>query len=260
MNSNVTLKMQPIKTEDIRFIAFSDASFASEKCPDSYQGMMIMAAHRNIGENKVSKVNPVVWHSKKIQKVAVSTLSAEAMALAGTTDMLSWVRLYWAWLKNIHLDWRNADETLMSLPPAFSALPEEAMSDDGWTPPNEVKQLSQTVTQDPGILTTDCKSLYDLVSRTAPPSCQEFRTLLQAKLIKEHLKNGIQIRWVPSGAQIADCLTKSMDSLMLRECLRIGAYCLHDESEILRARSDAKTRLQWLHDQSSRDQHQPQGF
>lgn len=59
VNSNVTLKIQPIKVEDIRFIAFSDASFASEKCPDSYQGMMIMAAHRQIGENKVSKVNPI---------------------------------------------------------------------------------------------------------------------------------------------------------------------------------------------------------
>ena len=260
VNSSVTLKIQPIKIDDVRYIAFSDASFASEKCPDSYQGMMIMAAHRNIGENKVSKVNPIVWHSKKIQKVAVSTLSAEAMALAGTTDMLSWVRLYWAWLKDIHLDWRNADETLMSLPPAFSALPEEALSEAGWTPPNEVKQLSQSISQDSGILTTDCKSLYDLVSRTAPPACQEFRTLLQAKLIKEHLKNGIQIRWVPSGAQIADCLTKSMDSIMLRECLRIGAYCLHDESEILRARSDAKTRIRWLHDQSNKDQHQSQGF
>ena len=260
MNANVTLKIQPIKTDDVRFIAFSDASFASEKCPDSYQGMMIMAAHRSIGDNKVSKVNPIVWHSKKIQKVAVSTLSAEAMALAGTTDMLSWVRLYWAWLKNIHLDWRNADETLMTLPPAFSALPEEAMSEESWTPNSTVKQLSQKIPQEPGILTTDCKSLYDLISRTAPPSCQEFRTLLQAKLIKEHLKNGIQIRWVPSGAQIADCLTKSMDSVMLRECLRIGAYCLHDESEILRARSDAKTRLQWLHDQSDKDSHQSQGF
>ena len=260
MNANVTLKIQPIKTDDVRFIAFSDASFASEKCPDSYQGMMIMAAHRSIGENKVSKVNPIVWHSKKIQKVAVSTLSAEAMALAGTTDMLSWVRLYWAWLKNIHLDWRNADETLMTLPPAFSALPEEAMSEESWTPNSTVKQLAQKIPQEPGILTTDCKSLYDLISRTAPPSCQEFRTLLQAKLIKEHLKNGIQIRCVPSGAQIADCLTKSMDSVMLRECLRIGAYCLHDESEILRARSDAKTRLQWLHDQSDKDSHQSQGF
>lgn len=182
MNSAVTLKIQPIKVEDIRFIAFSDASFASEKCPDSYQGMMIMTAHRQIGENKVSKVNLIIWHSKKIQKVAVSTLSAEAMALAGTTDMLSWVRLYWAWLKNIHLDRRNADETLMTLPLAFSALPEQALSEEGWTPPNAV-QLSQKIPQDTGILTTDCKSLYDLISRTAPPSCQEFRTLLQAKLI-----------------------------------------------------------------------------
>ena len=31
VHSNVTIKIQPIKTEDLRFAAFSDASFASEK-------------------------------------------------------------------------------------------------------------------------------------------------------------------------------------------------------------------------------------
>ena len=97
-----------------------------------------------------------------------------------------------------------------------------------------------------GILTTDCKSLYDLISRTAPPACQEFRTQLQAKLIKEHIQNGIQIRWVPSGAQIADALTKIMDCSMLRACLKSGWYSLHDEAEILRARSDKRSQLQWL--------------
>ena len=56
--------------------------------------MIIMASHKDIGENKNSPVNPVVWHSKKIQKVVVSTLSAEAMSLAGAVDILSWVRLY----------------------------------------------------------------------------------------------------------------------------------------------------------------------
>ena len=64
--------------------------------------------------------------------------------------------------------------------------------------------------------------------------------------MREHLSSGIQIRWVPPGAQVADCLTKPMDASMLRECLQIGAYSLHDEAEILRARSDARSRLQWL--------------
>ena len=81
----------------MRFIAFSDASFASNKEPDSHQGMIIMACDDSIQSNRPSVVNPIVWHSKKIQKVAVSTLSAEAMALAGSVDVLSWIRLYWGW-------------------------------------------------------------------------------------------------------------------------------------------------------------------
>ena len=248
-HADVAIKIQPISLTDLRFVAFSDASFASEKCHDSHQGMIIMAADRKIGENKRSPVSPIVWHSKKIQKVAVSTLSAEAMALAGAVDILSWVRLYWAWMCDHRCDWKHADETLLRLPPAFSAL----------TPEDEHKaQMSGTVSQvlkevahkQPGIITTDCKSLYDLINRTAPPSCTEFRTQLQAKLIKEHLHNGIQIRWVPSGAQVADALTKVMDNTMLRTCLQQGHYSLHDEHEILKSRSDARTRIRWLQSQT----------
>ena len=245
--SQVTLKIQPIPLQDLRFIAFSDASFASSKVPDSHQGMMIMSCHQNIGLNRTSVVNPIVWHSKKIQKVAVSTLSAEAMSLAGAVDMLSWVRLYWGWMKNIDLNWKQADETLLQLPPAFAAIPPKEDPNERITPPDKVSALlSQLPTENSSIITTDCKSLYDLISRTAPPSCQEFRTLLQAKLIKEHLRSGVQIRWAPSQAQIADSLTKVMENSMLRECLHLGKYCLHDETEMLKQRSDARTRLTWL--------------
>lgn len=245
--SQVTLKIQPIPIHDLRFIAFSDASFASSKIPDSHQGMVIMSCHQNIGQNRTSVVNPMVWHSKKIQKVAVSTLSAEAMSLAGAVDMLSWVRLYWGWIKNIDLNWKQADETLLKLPPAFAAIPPKEDPDEKITPPDKVSALlSKLPKENSSIITTDCKSLYDLISRTAPPSCQEFRTLLQAKLIKEHLRSGVQIRWVPSQAQIADSLTKIMENSMLRECLHLGKYCLHDGAEMLKQRSDARTRLQWL--------------
>ena len=61
---------------------------------------------------------------------------------------------------------------------------------------------------------------------------------------------GIKIRWVPSGAQIADSLTKVMDNTILRTCLQKGFYSLHDEQEILKARSDSRSRLQWLQSQA----------
>ena len=59
------------------------------------------------------------------------------------------------------------------------------------------------------------------------------------------------IRWVPSQAQLADAFTKCMDASVLRECMERGRYSLHDEAQILRARSDSRARLQWLRMMSS---------
>ena len=244
-HANVKLKIQPIDLEDIRFVSFSDAAFASEKTKSSHQGMILMTAHRCIGENKNSIVNPILWSSKKIQKVAVSTLSAEAMALASAVDILAWARLFWSWMLNINSAWKLGDQTLLKLPPAFHALFDDDVEENNESLTRTPEILEKNPTNE-SYLNTDCKSLYDLVSRHAPPSCGEFRTLLQAKLIKEHLATGVILRWVPSGAQVADCLTKIMDSTVLRECLRLGRYTLQDEQEILRHRADARTRIRWL--------------
>lgn len=51
MHADVTIHIKHIPLDDLRFVAFSDASFASEKNVDSHQGMIIMAAHKGIGEN-----------------------------------------------------------------------------------------------------------------------------------------------------------------------------------------------------------------
>ena len=247
IHAKLSIRIQPIEINQVRFIAFSDASFASNKEPDSHQGMIIMACDEGIQHNQPSVVNPIVWHSKKIQKVAVSTLSAEAMALAGSVDVLSWIRLYWGWLMDTKIPWKLADETLFRLPPAFAAIPPKDEDTMTTTPPEKLQALLTTLPKSQNsLITTDCKSLYDMISRTAPPSCQEFRTQLQAKLIKEHLRNGIVIRWVPSGAQMAYALTKVMDGTSLRECIALCRYCLKDENDILKARSDSWARVQWL--------------
>ena len=219
------VRIQPIPMDQIRFLAFSDASFASKKQPESHTGTIIMTTHADIGKNHVCPVNPISWGCKKIQRVVTSTLSAETTSLSTTLDQLSWLRLFWSWIRNPKTDWKNATTTLNKLPETFATA---------------------TFKEDPSIAVTDCKSLFDLVTRTAPPSCQEFRTQLQARAIKDLLAEGVRLRWVHTGAQLADALTKIMQCHFLRQTLQCGKYSLHDETEILKERACNRTRVKWL--------------
>ena len=42
------------------------------------------------------------------------------------------------------------------------------------------------------------------------------------------------------------CLTKTMDSQVLRTCLKTGRYALQDEDHVLKNRSDHRQRLDWV--------------
>ena len=227
------IRIQPIPMNKVRFLAFSDASFASKKQPESHTGMIIMTTHEDIAKNHVCAVNPISWGCKKIQRVVTSTLSAETTSLGSTLDQLSWLRLYWAWINNPSIQWKKTTETLKQLPQTYATA---------------------TIKEQPDIAVTDCKSLYDLVTRTAPPNCQEFRTQLQARAIKDMLAEGVNLRWVHSGAQLADALTKIMQSHFLRQTLKLGQYCLHDEQQVLKERQTARSRSQWL-ETTSQEQH-----
>ena len=78
------------------------------------------------------------------------------------------------------------------------------------------------------------------------PNCSEYRTQLNARSIKDYLSEGVSLRWVHSGAQLADGLTKIMENAFLRETLQYGYYKLHDELEVLRDRATTRNRLKWL--------------
>ena len=239
-HSSVQVKIQSIPPEQIRFIAFSDASFSSAKTPDSRAGSIVLATHANILKGDTCPVSPLSWGSKKIQRVVTSTLAAETMALDTTMDMLSWTRIVWGWFLDSKCPWHRPSEALQQLPEAVTSVHVRETLD-------HVKAAGMNLPD--SIATTDCKSLYDLISRTATPSCQEFRTSLHAKAIKEMMNEGTLIRWVHSGAQLADALTKHMNSDFLRATLSQGSYQLHDAGEILKQRATARSRLQWLRSQ-----------
>ena len=234
---DTTIQIQPIRVEDFRFLAFSDASFASKGSHNSQTGILIMGTHKDIRNNISCPVNPLAWGSKKIQRVVTSTLAAETVSLNTVLDHLSWLRLCWAWLLDPTTNWKQPSKTLRQLPETFSTATLKAQN------------LPDS------LAATDRKSLYDLVTRTAMPSCSEFRTQLNARAIKD-LAEGVSLRWVHSGAQLADSLTKIMETSFLRETLRLGRYRLNDELEILKNRANNRNRLKWLKDSCTTTDHQ----
>lgn len=225
---DTTIQIQPIPVQDFRFLAFSDASFASKSNPSSHTGSIIMGTHRLISENVSCPVSPLAWGCKKIQRVVTSTLAAETVSLNSVLDHLSWMRLCWSWMLDPTVNWKQPNSTLKNLPQTFATATMKAQN------------LPESVAA------TDCKSLYDLITRTATPNCAEYRTQLNARAIKDLISEGVELRWVHSAAQLADCLTKVMEASFLRETLKLGRYRLNDELEILKNRASSRNRLRWL--------------
>ena len=110
-----------------------------------------------------------------------------------------------------------------------------------WRSPHDAfRQLHASV------IVTDWKSLYDLVSGRAMPSCEEYRTTLEVLLIKERCMERCFFRWIPTFLQLADPLTKNMDSSLLRAVLEQGSFQLFDEAPSLQTNAHRKQALQWL--------------
>ena len=210
----VSLMVVPIQEEHVTFCTFSDASFATSKDNNSYQGTLVVATDWRMLADQQAVIVPVAWCSKKISRVVRSTLSAEVVSLSGSVDRMSWLRLFWEWLKD---------------PAVNLACPEEILQ--------RAPQAS---------LVTDCKSAYDISTKTAVPNCSEMRTQLECLLLRERLQENCKLRWVHSRAMLADCLTKVMDSAELRRRLSSGKYALCDELQVLNDRAEHRQSLQWL--------------
>lgn len=211
--SDTCIRIQSLPIHKVRFLFFSDAAFATREKAHSQKGCLILATTDDIEQTRAAPVSPLVWFSKKINRVVSSTLASETFALSGALDLLSWTRVHWAWLLDPAVEWKTPEITLRRLPLSFAVV--------------------------------DCKSLFDLLQKTSIPQCTEHRTTLEALVIKERLQEGVLVKWVHSAAQMADSLTKDMDTTVLRSFLRQGQCVLHDIDEILKQRADKKIRQKW---------------
>lgn len=212
--AHVSVTFLPIQPDRLTFVAFGDASFASSRNLNSHQGALICATDDRLLMNTEAPLSPLTWSSKKIPRVVRSTLSAEAYAMSKAVDMLGWMRALWGTVHVAGFQWQH--------------------------PETSGSQLNKA------IIITDCKSVYDLVTRLAMPSCEEFRTTLEILLIKQRCGENIAFRWVPTTLQAADCLTKPMDATVLRTILAQSRFKLYDASQALQKNAQRKEAVEWL--------------
>lgn len=213
--SNTSILVQPIAMDEVTFASFGDASFASENQLKAQQGVFIAARTRELGANRISEISPIAWRSQQISRVVRSTLSAEAYAMSSSLDKLTWVRCMWAVIKNGNFRWQTPERSLQGEPKA--------------------------------LLITDCKSLYDLVTKMAAPNCQEWRTTVEViMLIKQQSADIAECRWISTAIMLAGCLTKPMDSAFLRRVLSLGKFRIYDEDSSLKTSPNRKFSSRWI--------------
>ena len=206
--------VRPIPMSEVSFASFGDTSFASAKQLSAQQGLFIMACSPKLASNDTTEFSPIVWHSKQIGRVVRSTLSAEAYAMSSSLDKLTWIRSMWGYIREPTFDWSHPETSLKA--------------------------------EHPGLMITDCKSLFDLVTKTAVPNCQEWRTTKEVMLLKEQSKDHTQCRWVSTAIMLADCLTKVMDATFLRTVLQLGKFRIYDEDLTLRTNATRKYGVTWV--------------
>ena len=210
----VQVYFRHIPVPDLTFVSFGDASFASSKNLSSHQGAIICATTTAMEQNKEAPISPLVWMSKKIPRVVRSTLSAEAYAMSKAVDMLGWFRSLWGCVHVPDFPWQNPEASYQKLNRA--------------------------------LVVTDCKSLFDLVSRLAMPSCEEYRTTLEVLLIKQRCRENAVFRWIPTSLMPADTLTKSMDASVLRAILSRSQFRLYDADLKLEKGAQRREAISWL--------------
>ena len=212
--SKVFIYFQPTDPADLTFASFGDASFASSRDLNSHQGVLICATSTALNQNKEAPISPWVWVSKRIPRVVRSTLSAEAYSMSKAVDVLGWCRSVWGCVHVLTFPWHSPEASFKLLPKAT--------------------------------VVTDCQSLYDLVTRLAMPSCEEYRTTLEVLLIKQCCQENTEFRWIPTTLMPADCLTKSMDAMTLRAILARSYFQLYDPDQKLEKTAQRREAVSWL--------------
>ena len=186
----------PVNLSEAKIVVFSDASWGNTQDLGSQAGFLTFVTGKQVFTPEGDLASLLDWRSHKIRRQCRSTLAAETMSLDAAFDSGIYTREL---LAEILVESYN--------PVQSGTLPVDFL------PVHPV---------------TDCRSLYDLLTKDGPVAAtQEKRLTIDLGAIKqsasefdpvqEALKD--TFKWVDTSTQLADHLTKTKPPSILREAL-----------------------------------------
>ena len=189
----VKLTYRKIDLQKIVVVTNFDASFGKEEGMKSQSGFITYVTDESI-KTMPTLCSIVEFQSCKIDRVVKSTMAAESAALSKALDRQLYTRLL--------------IEAILHGEPEYTR---------SWRHKLRV----------PGIVVTDAKSLYDHLNATGSVPAER-QTLIDLLIARDLAENkALEIRWVPTMHQLADCLTKMMKvPPTMQKFLTDNTYCL----------------------------------
>ena len=187
--------------------AWCDAAAHNRPDGSSTQGIVVSISFKDLVKGQCAPVSLAMWQSATICRICRSPGAREAITAVNAEDLLFFARFQLSEMSGHKV---------------------------------HTRRVNRAVNTVPGCLVTDCQNVYDkLASEAVVPKGAERRTDNELMSLKAaQLRNNVLVRWVNSGAQLANPLTKARE---LREMLfyRLNHHWKIVEDETM---SSAKTR------------------
>ena len=169
-------------------------------------GYVVMLADEGIIEDRSVPMAVLDWKSGMTQRVCRSTLAAEASHLANAVEIVDWTAVFLQEILRIRVDLR-----------------------DWQMEAGRVKRF----------WATDCKSVYDYLTKDGTGTSKDKRMAIEGALLKEVLRQkGATLRWVDGSQNIADVLTKlGVDKAYLYKVMRDARWSLVQDQAASRAKA-----------------------
>ena len=222
---SMTLRRHGRDLSEMRFGVYMDASWGIRPDGSSQGGHTIfIGTEEEINGGQPFPLTIVSWHSRKLNRMCRSSLSAEAQAAASAIDEVEWMKVFAAGL----------------VCPYISIADEEVLRVFGATP-----------------ALTDAKSLFDSArSVSAGLRLAEKRTAIEVAIVKERLSAMLgYMKWVNSSQQVADGLTKPGAKDNFAHVLKRGVHALKFDPSFTAAKKvtkDAKAGEEQAHEEAAK--------
>jgi len=192
--SEEQLVVRPIDLETAVIVAFGDSSWANSEGFESQAGLLVFLCDPRALTPVGGKATLLEWRSHRLRRVCRSTIGAETQAADAALDQAQYLQ-----------------RSLLEILHPGSRATKKSLSHKG----RDAGRL-------PVHLVTDCKSLYDTLTKLTPPSgIEEKRVAIEICGLREQIFARF-VHWVPTSEMVADSLTKSKPPAQLSEFLRLG--------------------------------------